>query len=64
MRPEPRGLFARWLSGLRRVSGMPDYEAFLAHQRAHHPGQPVPSERDYFTAFLTARYGDGPTRCC
>lgn len=64
MRPEIRERIARWLVGLRRVTGMPDYQAFVEHQRAHHPGQPVPSERDYFTAFVTARYSDGPTRCC
>jgi uncharacterized short protein YbdD (DUF466 family) len=43
---------------------MPDYAVYVAHQRRHHPDQPVPSERDYFTAFVHARYGDGPTRCC
>jgi uncharacterized short protein YbdD (DUF466 family) len=43
---------------------MPDYAAFLAHQRLNHPDQPVPSERDFFTAYVTARYGDSPTRCC
>lgn len=64
MPPDVRGLAARWMAALRRVSGMPDYQAFVEHQRAHHPGQPVPSERDYFTAFVTARYDDGPTRCC
>jgi uncharacterized short protein YbdD (DUF466 family) len=52
------------LTALRRVSGMPDYQAFVEHHRAHHPDQPVPSERDYFTAFVTTRYADGPTRCC
>ena len=64
MPPELRGRVARWVAALRRVSGMPDYAAFVAHHQAHHPGQPVPSERDYFTAFVTARYSDGPTRCC
>jgi uncharacterized short protein YbdD (DUF466 family) len=64
MPPEPRGLAARCLAALRRVSGMPDYQAFVAHHLVHHPGQPVPTERDYFTAFVTARYSDGPTRCC
>lgn len=64
MPPEVSRHAARWLAALRRVSGMPDYQAFVEHQRTHHPGQPVPSERDYFTAFVTARYSDGPTRCC
>ena len=64
MPSEVRGLGAQWMAALRRVSGMPDYQAFVEHQRAHHPGEPVPSERDYFNAFVTARYSDGPTRCC
>ena len=64
MPPELRRFAARCLAALRRVSGMPDYQAFVAHYTAHHPEQPVPSERDYFTAFVTARYSDGPTRCC
>lgn len=64
MPPDIRGLAGRCLATLRRVSGMPDYQAFVEHQRTRHPDQPVPSERDYFTAFVTARYADGPTRCC
>jgi uncharacterized short protein YbdD (DUF466 family) len=43
---------------------MPDYAAHLEHLRRYHPERPVPSEREYFEAFVTARYGDAPTRCC
>lgn len=64
MRPEGEGLAARCLSALRRVAGMPDYAAFVAHHRLHHPERPVPSEREFYTDYVTARYGDGPTRCC
>ncbi|HEX6105819.1 MAG TPA: YbdD/YjiX family protein [Gemmatimonadales bacterium] len=49
---------------LRQVAGMPDYAAFVEHLRRCHPERTVPSERDYFDAFLRARYGDGPSRCC
>ncbi|MEO5800388.1 MAG: YbdD/YjiX family protein [Gemmatimonadales bacterium] len=52
------------MSALRRIFGMPDYAAHLAHLRACHPEAPVPSEREYFDAFLKGRYADGPTRCC
>jgi uncharacterized short protein YbdD (DUF466 family) len=52
------------LSGLRRVFGMPDYGAYVTHLRACHPGDPVPSEREYFDLYVKSRYGDGPTRCC
>ena len=52
------------LSTIKRVTGMPDYQAYLAHLRLMHPDWPVPSEREYFALYLDARYGDGPTRCC
>jgi uncharacterized short protein YbdD (DUF466 family) len=54
-----------WLiSAVRRISGMPDYEAYLEHLRRCHPDHPTPSQADYFTDYLRNRYGEGPTRCC
>jgi uncharacterized short protein YbdD (DUF466 family) len=54
-----------WLvSAVRRISGMPDYEAYLEHLRLCHPGHPTPSEGEYFSDYLRSRYGEGPTRCC
>ncbi|MCU0620689.1 MAG: YbdD/YjiX family protein [Gemmatimonadales bacterium] len=66
MPPEPgrAPLLARVATLLRRVAGMPDYAAYLAHARAHHPDHPVLTERDFFREYLRARYADGPTRCC
>jgi uncharacterized short protein YbdD (DUF466 family) len=49
---------------VRRILGMPDYEAYVAHLRAVHPGCPLPSERQYFEEFVRAKYSGGPTRCC
>jgi uncharacterized short protein YbdD (DUF466 family) len=49
---------------VRRILGMPDYEAYVAHLRATHPGCLVPSERQYFEEFVRAKYSGGPTRCC
>lgn len=49
---------------VRRISGMPDYAAHVAHLRAIHPDSPLPTEREYFESWVRARYGDGPTRCC
>jgi uncharacterized short protein YbdD (DUF466 family) len=43
---------------------MPDYQAYLAHLRASHPGCPLPSEKEYFEEFVRAKYSGGPTRCC
>jgi uncharacterized short protein YbdD (DUF466 family) len=55
---------SRLFASLRRMLGMPDYAAYCAHVREHHPGRPLPSEREFFDQFVRARYGDGPTRCC
>jgi uncharacterized short protein YbdD (DUF466 family) len=52
------------LTALKRVVGMPNYEAYLEHLRAHHPECPLPSEREYFDEFLKAKYGGGFSRCC
>jgi uncharacterized short protein YbdD (DUF466 family) len=52
------------LSDLRRVAGMPDYDAHVAHLRRCHPDRALPTRREYFEQYLLARYGDGPTRCC
>jgi len=49
---------------VRRVMGMPDYQAHLEHLRRCHPDRPLPSEREFFDEFVRTRYGDGPTRCC
>jgi uncharacterized short protein YbdD (DUF466 family) len=59
----PRGWKA-WLSGFKRVAGMPDYPGYLAHMRERHPECPALSEREYFDAHLQARYGSGVSRCC
>jgi len=57
-----------WLRGahaaLRRLLGMPDYRAHLAHLRARHPDRPIPTEREFYDEYLRTRYGDGPARCC
>ena len=60
MRAELRAL----VQTLRRVMGMPDYQAHLEHLRHFHPDHPLPTEREFFDEFVRARYADGPTRCC
>ena len=49
---------------LRRVAGMPDYDRFVAHLRAAHPGCPIPSRESYFTDYVKGRYDRPGTRCC
>ena len=59
-----RQALANLVSAVRRIAGMPDYAAYLDHLRRCHPERPVPSEREFYEAFVQARYADGPTRCC
>jgi uncharacterized short protein YbdD (DUF466 family) len=56
--------FGTFLTFIRQIAGMPDYPAHLEHLRRCHPGQPVPTQREFYDDFTRARYGDGPTRCC
>jgi uncharacterized short protein YbdD (DUF466 family) len=57
-------LVRKVLGTIRRLAGMPDYEAYVAHLRAHHPGHPVPDRRTFFDEWLRARAAGGATRCC
>ena len=49
---------------LRRIIGAPDYAAYLAHQRAHHPEREPLCERDFLNERLNARYEKPGARCC
>jgi len=52
------------MATFRRIVGMPDYAAYVEHLRRKHPGCDVPTEREFFDQYVTARYSGGPTRCC
>ena len=48
----------------RLAVGVPDYEAYVGHVRARHPGV-VPMDREaFFRERVQARYGRGRARCC
>jgi uncharacterized short protein YbdD (DUF466 family) len=53
-----------WLTALKRVVGMPNYEAYLAHLRAQHPECPVPTEAEYYELYLQGKYNGVGNRCC
>jgi len=63
-RQATRGVVDRLGLLVRRLTGMPDYDAYLAHCRDAHPDEPVRSEREFFDDYLKRRYEGGPTRCC
>lgn len=48
----------------RQVFGIPDYERYLAHCAAHHPGEPVMSKRDFFAQAIDRKYCKSGPRCC
>ncbi|GAB3603102.1 YbdD/YjiX family protein [Microbacterium aureliae] len=40
------------------------YEVYVAHQRAHHPGGPVMSERAFWRDRMDAQDRNPGARCC
>jgi uncharacterized short protein YbdD (DUF466 family) len=51
-------------SACSQVFGMPDYERYLAHAAARHPGAPVLTRGDFFVQAIERKYGTGGARCC
>ena len=48
----------------RQIFGIPDYERYLAHCAAHHPGEPVLSKREFFAHAIDRKYCKSGPRCC
>ena len=59
-----RAVLERLATVVRRISGMPDYRAYLEHVRRCHPNTPIMTEREYYAEYVHRRYADGPSRCC
>ena len=63
-----KGALLDGMRGIRQVCrqlfGIPDYERYLAHAAAHHPGAPVLSRRDFCAQAIERKYGKGGPRCC
>jgi uncharacterized short protein YbdD (DUF466 family) len=63
-----RGAMFDRVRGIRQVCrqlfGIPDYERYLAHAVAHHPGAPVLSRRDFCAQAIERKYGKSGPRCC
>jgi uncharacterized short protein YbdD (DUF466 family) len=45
------------------LSGEADYGRYCAHLRARHPGQKIPTAKEFFLIRLREKY-TRPTRCC
>ena len=48
----------------RLMVGVPDYERYVAHRRAHHPAEPVMSYAEFFRERQQARYACERLRGC
>jgi uncharacterized short protein YbdD (DUF466 family) len=66
MRAESRiaSAWAKLVLIARTCCGLPDYEAWVAHCRAHHPERPLPSRAEFHREREAARYARGRSRCC
>ena len=60
-----------WVARLRRVAnvvrtivGAPDYDRYLTHMAAHHPGCEVVSRDEFMKQRLESRYSRPGSRCC
>ena len=49
---------------MRLMVGLPEYDTYLAHREATHPGEPVMSYEEFFRERQEAKYGKGKSGCC
>ena len=47
-----------------KIFGVPDYETYIAHMKARHPGKPVLAQREFASQWVDRRYGGMRSRCC
>ena len=50
---------AVWIGAVqmaRLMVGIPDYETYVRHRHANHPGEPVMTHEEFFIERQTARY--------
>ena len=62
--PRARRRLAGVLGVVRQIVGAPDYQRYLEHHAACHPGLQPLSPREHYAEFVTRRFGGGATRCC
>ncbi|WP_232661330.1 YbdD/YjiX family protein [Pseudonocardia sp. TRM90224] len=49
---------------VRGIAGERAYEEYLAHQAAHHPGEPVLGEREFWRKHVDRGDTGQAARCC
>jgi len=50
--------------GYLQIFGIPDYERYLAHAAAHHPGEAPLSRRDFSARAIERKYSRAGPKCC
>jgi uncharacterized short protein YbdD (DUF466 family) len=55
---------AEALAVLRRIIGVPDYDRYVAHMQAHHPGCAVLPRDEFMRERMADRYSRPGNRCC
>lgn len=51
-------------AAVRRVIGAPDYERYVAHVRARHPGVEPLARDEFYRMRLEDRYSKPGAKCC
>jgi len=49
-------IWRRTVQTARLMVGVPDYDTYVAHRRAQHPGEPIMSYAEFFRERQAARY--------
>ena len=57
-------LVARILAVVRRIVGVPDYDAYVAHVHAHHPGTEPLTQNAFLTKCWEDKYTKPGNKCC
>jgi uncharacterized short protein YbdD (DUF466 family) len=52
------------VSVVKRIVGVPDYDAYVEHQREHHPECEVLSQKAFIEKAWEDKYSRPGTRCC
>jgi len=67
MKAKAQTLFRQIRNTARLMVGVPDYDVYVAHRRAQHPGESIMSYAEFFRDRQDSRYGAKSgkiSRCC
>lgn len=59
-----RDLSSRVLKAVRRIVGIPDYDAYVAHVRKHHPETEPLTPNAFLEKCWKDKYSQPGNRCC